>query len=113
MYPSGFRSLAEGWMKGIGIGVAATPWWALVGTAAWIASVAGGAITSPWFAIATWAQVAVMARRAGGFRWWAVFAAPLLMGFFALVSVRSVVRRRTGGTVRWKGRVLRPDQDTG
>lgn len=113
MYPGGWSSLVEGWGKGLGIGFDATPRWAALAIAAWISSVAGGWLTSPWFAVATVAQVAVFARYVGSFRWWSVVASPLLMAFFVAVFAHSLVRRRVGAAVRWKGRELRPDQDTG
>jgi 4,4'-diaponeurosporenoate glycosyltransferase len=113
MYPDGIRSLVEGWTKGIGIGFDSTPWWAAIATAAWVTSVAGGWLTSPWFAVATLVQVGVLARRAGGFRWYSVVGAPVLVAFFAAVSVGSIFRRYTGRAVTWKGRSLRPDQETG
>jgi 4,4'-diaponeurosporenoate glycosyltransferase len=113
MYPDGIRSLVEGWTKGFGIGFDATPWWAAIATAAWVTSVAGGWLTSPWFALATLVQVAVLARRAGGFRWYAVAGAPVLIAFFAVVCAGSIFRRYSGRAVTWKGRTLRPDQETG
>ena len=113
MYPNGLGQLVEGWTKGIGIGVDATPWWATVAVGAWVTSVAGGWLTSPWFALATMVQLAVLLRVAGGFRWWAVVAYPVPTAWFVVVVVRSLVRRRRGGEVAWKGRTLRPDQETG
>ena len=113
MYPTGFASLVEGWTKGIAIGFDATPWWAALGTAAWVTSVLGGWLTSPWFALASTVQMAVLARRAGSFRWYAVIGAPLLMGFFVVVFVRSMVLRRFRRSLTWKGRTVRPDQEVG
>ncbi|MFZ4811808.1 MAG: glycosyltransferase family 2 protein [Ilumatobacteraceae bacterium] len=113
MYPAGFGQLIEGWTKGAGIGLDATPWWALVCTAGWVTSLAGGWLTSPWFALASLVQLAVFARRAGSFRWWAVLLFPLAVALFVVVLVRSWVLRHTRRTVSWKGRDLVPDQDTG
>ncbi len=113
MYPHGWRQVVEGWTKGIGIGVSATPWWALLGTIAWVASLCGGWAASPWFVPASLAQLAVLARRAGGFRWWAVVLVPVSAAIFVAVVVRSLWRRGRGGTVTWKGRRLVPDQETG
>ena len=113
MYPDGVAQLVEGWSKGIAIGAAATPWWARVLAAGWVASLAGGWITSPWMWFASALQVGVLARVAGRFRWWAVVLHPILTAVFVVVVLRSVVVRRTGRRVSWKGRALLPDQDTG
>lgn len=113
MYPGGLGQLVEGWTKGAGIGVDATPWWALVCTAGWVTSLSGGWLTSPWFALASLLQLFVFARRAGAFRWWAVVLFPVAVVFFVAVLVRSLWRRVARRTVTWKGRELVPDQDTG
>jgi hypothetical protein len=113
MYPRDLHQVVEGWTKGVGIGFDATPWWATVLTAAWVTSLAGGAVTSAWFALASLAQFAVLARRAGRFVWWAVLAYPVWVLLLVVVLGRSLWRRRRGRTVSWKGRELRPDQKTG
>lgn len=113
MYPTGFRAVCEGWTKSIGIGVDATPWWATLGTAAWVTSLAGGWVTSPWFALASLVQVAVLARRAGEFSGWAIVTYPVGVAFFAAIVGRSLLRRRRKRGVSWKGRVLVPDQRVG
>ncbi len=110
MYPRDLRQVVEGWTKGFGIGFDATPWWALVATAAWITSLAGGVVTSPWFALASLLQLAVLSRRVGRFRWWAVLVYPVWCAVLVLVLVRSLWARRRGGRVTWKGRSLQPDQ---
>ena len=112
MYPRDLGQVVEGWTKGVGIGFDATPWWAVVLTAAWVTSLAGGAVTSAWFALASLVQFAVFARRVGRFRWWAVVAFPVWVVLLVAVLGRSLWRRRRGGTVTWKGRALRPDQET-
>ena len=113
MYPAGLGQLVEGWTKGVGIGLDATPWWALVCTAGWVTSLSGGWLTSPWFGLASLVQLLVFARRAGGFRWWAVLLFPVAVVFFVVVLARSWWRRVARRTVTWKGRELVPDQDTG
>jgi 4,4'-diaponeurosporenoate glycosyltransferase len=112
MYPGGLRPLVEGWTKGMGIGASATPWWALVATAAWVTSVAGGWLASPWFALATLAQLGVFARIAGRFSLLVILLYPVATAFFVAIFVRSALRRTRRGTVTWKGRTLRPDQAT-
>ena len=113
MYPRDLGQVVEGWTKGVGIGFDATPWWAVVLTAAWVTSLAGGVVTSVWFALASLVQFGVFARRVGRFRWWAVAAFPVWVLLLVVVLGRSLWRRRRGGTVTWKGRALRPDQETG
>lgn len=113
MYPGGFRALVEGWTKGIAIGADAAPVWAVAGTAMWVASVAGGWLVSCWFAVATTVQLAILARRAGRFAWWAIVLHPVSTALFVVVMARSAIARRGGRDVSWRGRRLRPDQDTG
>jgi 4,4'-diaponeurosporenoate glycosyltransferase len=113
MYPGGRRAMIEGWTKGIAIGAAAAPRWAAAGTAAWIASLAGGWVVSCWFAVATVVQLAVLARRAGRFAPWVIVLFPVATALFVVVVLRSMIVRRTGGRVTWRGRSLRPDQETG
>jgi 4,4'-diaponeurosporenoate glycosyltransferase len=113
MYPAGFRQLVEGWTKGLGIGAAAAPWWAVVGTAAWVTSAAGGWLASPWFALATVLQLAVLARIAGRFSPLAIVLYPIPLALFVAVFVRSLARRVRRKPVTWKGRELTPDQQTG
>jgi 4,4'-diaponeurosporenoate glycosyltransferase len=113
MYPRDLRQVIEGWTKGFGIGFDATPWWAVAVTAAWVTSLAGGVVTSAWFALASVLQLAVFARRAGRFARWAIIGYPVWVVLLVVVLVRSLWRRRRGGTVSWKGRALRPDQETG
>lgn len=113
MYPGGLRQLVEGWTKGLGTGVDATPWWALVGVAGWVWSLAGGWLVSPWFWLASAVQLWALGRIAGRFSVLGVLAHPVLTAAFVVLVVRSIVLRRLGRTVSWKGRRLRPDQATG
>ena len=109
------RAMFDGWTKGIAIGLHATPWWARAMSVAWVASLAGGWLTSPWFALASLVQLAVLTRRAGRFSALAIVTYPIGVLFLAVVVLRSAARRWGGrrGTVRWKGRDLRPDQPVG
>jgi 4,4'-diaponeurosporenoate glycosyltransferase len=113
MYPDGWRSLVQGWTKGMGIGLDATPWWAVLGVAAWMWSLAGGWLASPWFWVASVVQLLVLARVAGRFSPVAVLMYPVLTAALVLIVVRSAVLRRLGRTVVWKDRRVRPDQATG
>jgi 4,4'-diaponeurosporenoate glycosyltransferase len=113
MYPVGLRSLVQGWTKGMGIGLDATPWWAVLGVAGWMWSLAGGWLASPWFWAASALQLWVLGRVAGRWSPLAVALHPLLTAGFVVVVGRSVVLRRLGRAVAWKGRQVRPDQATG
>lgn len=113
MYPQGAGQLVEGWTKSIAIGLDASPWWAALGTAAWVASLSGGWAVAWWCVVASVVQLFVLARRAGSFRWWAVVAFPVPLACFVAVLLRSVWRRWRRRAVSWKGRELVPDQDTG
>lgn len=110
MYPSGWRSMVEGWTKGMGIGIAATPWWALALVAGWVASLAGGWFVTPWFAVASMLQLAVLARRAGRWAPWVIVLYPVATVWFVAVAVRSAWRRARRREVSWKGRRLTPER---
>lgn len=113
MYPAGLRQLMQGWTKGLGTGVGATPWWALAGVAAWVWSLAGGWLVSPWMWLASAVQLWVLGRVAGRFSTLAVLVHPVLTAAFVVLVVRSMALRALGRTVRWKGRRLRADQVVG
>jgi hypothetical protein len=76
-------------------------------------SLAGGWLASPWFWAASAVQLWVLGRLAGRWSPLAVVLHPLLTAGFVLIVLRSVVLRRLGRTVAWKGRRVRPDQATG
>lgn len=113
MYPAGLRAVVQGWTKGLGIGVDATPWWVLAGVAGWVWSLAGGWLVSPWMWLASALQLWVLGRVAGRFSPVAVLLHPVLTAAFTVLAVRSLVLRRLGRDVAWKGRRVRPDQTVG
>lgn len=110
MYPDGLGAALAGWTKNLAVGARVAPWWATIAAAMWMWSLAGGWLASPWFALASIAQLAVVARRLGGFSWITVVLYPL--GVFAVVVVlcRSLIAAATGRTVRWKGREVQVRQ---
>lgn len=112
MYPGGWRPMVEGWTKGMGIGASATPPWAFVLVAAWVASLAAGWLVSPWLSLVSAAQVVVLARVAGRWSWWAVVLFPVPLLWFVGICCRSAWRRVARREVSWKGRQLTPDQPT-
>lgn len=104
MFPGGVRGVLDGWTKHISVGAGRTAPWLLAAVVAWIWSQTVGWAVSPWCYVASTAQLAVFARRAGRFSPWAVLLGPLLMVVFTAIVVRSAVRRARRRPVRWKGR---------
>jgi 4,4'-diaponeurosporenoate glycosyltransferase len=106
MYPRGLGQALAGWSRTLAAGIAATPWWLLVGVAGWVASLAGGPFTG-WLAYPLSAvQVWVLGRRAG--RIGPVLAAAypvLVLGLLAVVA--GATWRRLRGRTTWKGRSVR------
>jgi 4,4'-diaponeurosporenoate glycosyltransferase len=100
MYPEGFRSLIEGWTRILRPGLRAAPWWASLGVAAWITSLAGGWAVHPALYLVSAAQVWWAGRRVGRFGPLTalLYAIPLVV-FVGLV-VRSLMIRHPG----WRGR---------
>jgi 4,4'-diaponeurosporenoate glycosyltransferase len=107
MYPSGVRSLLEGWTKNIATGAASIRWWSAPLTVGWIWSLAGGWLSSPWFYAASALQLWWMLRVAGRFRVAAVLIHPVLTLCFLAVFLRSVAATLCRSEVSWKGRSLR------
>jgi 4,4'-diaponeurosporenoate glycosyltransferase len=106
MYPSGWRATIEGWSRSMAFGVTAAPWWAALGAAAWITSLAGGMFATPLAYPLSALQVWALGRRVGRFRWWAPLAYPLLTAAFVLLVLRAAALRLRGRGIVWKGRDL-------
>jgi 4,4'-diaponeurosporenoate glycosyltransferase len=104
MYPSGVRALVQGWTKNIATGARSVPWWAAPLMVGWIWSLAGGPFTSWWCYGASVAQLAVQGRRVGRFGLLSAALYPVLLVFFLVVFVRSVVLTAFGRPVWWRGR---------
>jgi 4,4'-diaponeurosporenoate glycosyltransferase len=104
MYPDGGRAVWRGWAKNLAAGASRTRWWAVAGTAAWVTALAGGWVTSAWWYAASAVQVAVLGRRVGRCGPVTAIAHPALVGFFALVFLRSALASALGWKVTWKGR---------
>jgi 4,4'-diaponeurosporenoate glycosyltransferase len=124
MYPNGLRELVEGWTKGFASGAAQTPLVILLLIIAWLTgmmsafvSLALKLLRSDFAAAAQWgalyvlfaAQLQLMLRQIGSFRWYAAWFYPAPLIFYFAVFTRSLLRRRSSQTVTWKGREIRAD----
>jgi 4,4'-diaponeurosporenoate glycosyltransferase len=106
MYPGGLRPLLQGWTKNIATGAASVPWWAGLLVAGWIWSLAGGPIASWWFYTASVVQLVAQGRRVGRFGVVSAVLYPLLLAFFLVVFLRSVLLTILARPVRWRGRAV-------
>lgn len=106
MYPSGVRSLWQGWTKNIATGAGRARWWVSLCAFGWVTSLAGGWYTSVWMYLLSALQVWVLGRRAGRYGPLTAALYPLLTGFFLLVFLRSAVLTLLRREVAWKGRRL-------
>ena len=121
MYPTGLRQLVDGWTKNLAGGprlvgvvplLASTAWIlasivvASDATVAAVASLSGEPVQ--WLPLAAWAlvsaQLSVLLRRIGRFRWWAAPAYPVLLAGFLLIFARSTIHRMVRGQVTWHDR---------
>jgi glycosyltransferase involved in cell wall biosynthesis len=104
MHPGGWREMVRGWTRSMVLGATVGPWWAVLGVAAWVTSLAGGLFATllayPLSAVQVW----VLGRRAGAFRWWAPLVYPVLVVAFVVMVVRAAVLRVAGRGIVWKGR---------
>jgi 4,4'-diaponeurosporenoate glycosyltransferase len=113
MYPNGFGELIEGWTKGFASGAARTPRWLLLLIVAWLTGMmlpVGSAPFSIWAVLLYMlfaAQLAVMFRQVGAFRWYAALLYPVPLVFYFVVFTWSMLR--SGRQVTWKGRDIRAD----
>ena len=111
MYPGGPGDLVAGWTKGFASGAGQTPRATLLLCVAWMTGLMAAPIgcwlagEPRWWGAAYLlcaAQVWVLSRRVGAFRWYAALLYPLPLGFFFVVFARSAMS--AGQKVRWKGR---------
>lgn len=104
MYPGGLRDLIRGWTRSLATGARHTRWWAALGVAAWIWSLAAGWTVTGWFYLASALQVWILARRAGSFSIVTAIAYPLALIVFVIVFVRSAIAVILRREVAWKER---------
>jgi 4,4'-diaponeurosporenoate glycosyltransferase len=104
MYPGGLRDLVRGWTRSIATGARATPWWAAIGTAAWMWALVAGWTVAWWLYPVCAVQVWVLGRRAGRFS--PVIAAlyPLAVAVFVVIFLRSLLAVVLRRQVTWKDR---------
>jgi 4,4'-diaponeurosporenoate glycosyltransferase len=102
MFPTGLRSLVDGWSRTLSGGARRARLLPLLGSVLWVT----GALLAPFAGLVAYAAFAIEAfwalRRVGSFRWWVALTFPLFVVAFVALFARSVVLRR----VRWRGREL-------
>ncbi|NLM78022.1 MAG: glycosyltransferase family 2 protein, partial [Ruminococcaceae bacterium] len=122
MYPEGFLSLFEGWTKNFASGATATRPLGLSLIILWICS-GYSTMTLLIKAILSyqviWLIIAVLfyllyavlmgrlGKRCGQFPLFLPLFYPILLIFFTLVFIRSLIQTRLLHTVRWRGRKIR------
>ena len=120
MYPSGFRSLLQGFSKNLATGVVKTPFWLILLVTLFFASLAsvplhlilallrGEAIASLYAALyPLWVgALLLIGRRIGRFWPAAVLLYPLPLAFYLVVFLYSGLLRLFRCKVKWKGRAV-------
>jgi len=104
MYPGGLRDLIRGWTRSLATGARSGPWWAMVLTVAWVASLVGGIFVSPVLYLASAAQLMILGPRAGKFSVWMAALYPLAVLVFLIVFLRSAIKVILRQPVQWKSR---------
>jgi len=118
MFPGGFGHLVAGWSKGFISGAGYTPRSAMIGISAWLSGLIMMTISLTFLPLASAAAAKVIAilyglgvaqslflfRRAGGFWFVSALLFPIGLVFYQAVFFRALVRKKSGGTVQWKGR---------
>ena len=110
MYPSGLSGLVEGWTKGFASGAGKTSRPLLLLIVAWLTGMVLPLGWLPFSASASLlyllyaAQLGVMFRQVGAFRWYTALLYPVPLVFFFVVFAVSVLR--SGRRVTWKGRTI-------
>jgi len=113
MYPNGLSELVEGWTKGFASGAGQTEKPMLLLIVAWLTGMMLPLGLLPFSAWASLlylffaAQLAVMFRHVGAFRWYTALFYPVPLIFFFVVFAVSVLR--SGRRVTWKGRTIHAD----
>jgi len=119
MYPDGYRSLWQGWVKNFATGAAATPFWLLLGLVLWTGTGLGAIgnlgialLQGKWtfaylfgavyliYGLSVWIE----ARRIGHYRFWTVFIYPLMTLHFYLLFFVSLFKKIFRRKVVWKDR---------
>jgi len=123
MYPTGLRSMIEGWCKNMAIGAASVPLWRTVAVGWWITGLVMGstayleavvdvlratvpATVTILTVLLTSVCLAILLRRVGSFRWWTISLYPALVVFFVVVVLRSTWMTHVRRSVTWRGRTI-------
>ena len=115
-YPSGLRSIVDGWSKNLAAGAATTQLLVGLAVSGWLAALM---LPGVLVALGQWSAAAVLwvlgsihsmwlARRVGRFGVAAAMAMPVIAAFTTFVTVRSVLLRFLRRDVEWRGRRLSP-----
>ncbi len=130
MYPTGLRSLVQGWTKNISSGAARAPVASVLPAVVWVAA-ASAVSTSFFVGLVGWASgsdpplaaavawvvvtvhIATMLRRVGSFGAVTAILFCIPVAFFIVVFVRSMVVTALRRPVQWRGRdvLARVDRD--
>lgn len=121
MYPDGFKSLTEGWVKNIAYGAAKTPpkvfaslfcWYASMSMVAWgtLHGLFAGSqsdLSTYGFFYLLWLGILFFeATRVGRFSPLCILLFPLVLLYTLLVFIVSLFKKIFGLRVRWKGRTI-------
>ena len=110
MYPNGLSGLVEGWTKGFASGAGQTAKPLLLLIVAWLTGMMLPLGLLPFSTSASLlyllfaAQLGLMFRQIGAFRWYMALLYPVPLFFFFVVFTVSVLR--SGRRVTWKGRTI-------
>ena len=111
MYPAGLRQLIEGWTKAFAPGAAQTSRVLLLLIVVWMTGLVfcSSVLTRDWTGIPMYllytAQLYLLLRRIGAFRWYTALLYPVPLVFYFVVFTLSILR--SGTQVTWKGRTIR------
>lgn len=111
MYPDGLSQLIEGWTKSFASGAAQTSRVLLLLIVTWMVGMVLCLylLTQGWTGLAAYflyaAQLHLLLRRIGRFRWYTAVFYPVALVFYFVVFTLSMLRSRT--QVTWKGRIIR------
>lgn len=113
MYPNGLPELVQGWTKGFASGAGHTAKPTLLLIVVWLIGMSSSIVGLPFtvWTVALYllfaAQLAIVFRQVGTYRWYAALLYPVPLAFFFGVFTWSVLR--SGRSVTWKGRTIRAD----
>lgn len=119
MYPEGFRSLCEGWVKAFAAGADQTPPAIMAMLVLWISAAMASfftALFAPWVAgspVPAWGlyalfvlQIGYLLSRVGRFSPAVALFYPVFFAFFFWIFGRSAARHGNGRPVAWRGRTI-------